>query len=399
MAPSNEVNGVNGDHSQGTEQGTNIAKFDPQNYPPFPGDVDPTLELQTISLAKIQANDEDEKARMFEVCKNHGFFYCDFSGTDMAVISKEAEEVADLAERSFALPKEEKTKYPYQPGTIFGYKHKGQTVTDSSNTPDTAEFFNISKDQILNPSILSQHYPSTITSSQPLLSSFVHHAHATGLTLLSSLFTSLNLPPASAPTLHRLSEPAGSQVRLTYGPPRRHPPSPNNPPEIQTPAHTDFGSITILFNWLGGLQLWSRSSRGTDESNVTDPQDGPDGKWLWVKPRPGHAIINLGECSAVFTGGVLCAGRHRVLPAPGPQGKFGRYSIVYFVRPEDEVVIKRFEGDQIPEWKEGEKRGIEGWKVKDWILRQATGLTGTGSGVDKDGKPVGVVAGGGRQLD
>ena len=85
-----------------------------------------------------------------------------------------------------------------------------------------------------------------------------------------------------------------------------------------------------------------------------------------------------------------------MLPAPGPQGKFGRYSIVYFVRPEDEVVIERFKGEGIPEWKEGEKRGIEGWKVKDWILRQATGLTGTGVG--GDGTQVGKVAEG-RQLD
>ena len=122
MAISNGVNGVNGHHhqTQEVERGFNCAKFDPQGYPPFPSDVDPTLELQTISLAKIEANDEDEKARMLDICKNHGFFYCDFSGTDTAVISEEAENVARLAERSFALPREEKTKYPYQPGTIFG---------------------------------------------------------------------------------------------------------------------------------------------------------------------------------------------------------------------------------------------------------------------------------------
>ena len=262
------------------------------------------------------------------------------------------------------------------------YKKKGLTVTDASNTADTAEFFNISKDQILSRDELAKHYPSTIVDAQPLLSSFVHHAHNTGLALLSALFSQLGLHPTAMPEMHRLSQPAGSQVRLTYGPPRAKPTS--EALEIQTPAHTDFGSITILFNWLGGLQLWSKSSRGEDLANVVDPTDS-DAEWLWVKPKPGHAIINLGECSAVFTGGVLCAGRHRVLPAPGDQGKFGRYSIVYFVRPEDEVVMKRFEGGEIPQWKEKEDRGVEGWKVKDWILRQSRGLR-TGSGKDEGPK-------------
>lgn len=246
-------------------------------------------------------------------------------------------------------------------------------MTDKNDTPDTAEFFNIAKDQILGKNDrLESHYPQPIVRAQPLLESFARTAHQTGLTLMSALFSQLGLAPESVLELHRFEEPAASQVRLTYGPPRQK--AEDEAAEIQTPSHTDFGTITVLFNWLGGLQLWSRSSRGEDEANVVDPND-PDGKWLWLKPKPGHAIINLGEAAAVFTGGVLCAGRHRVIPAPGPQGKYGRYSIVYFVRPEDDAIMRRFTGsDQIPQWKEGESRGVDGWKVKDWVLRQAQGL-------------------------
>ena len=41
-------------------------------------------------------------------------------------------------------------------------------------------------------------------------------------------------------------------------------------------------------NWLGGLQVWSESSRkmGALEPDVA-------GEWLWVKPRRDCAIVNL----------------------------------------------------------------------------------------------------------
>ncbi len=48
-------------------------------YPaPFPEDV-PTVKLETISLAKLIANDEDEARRLFENCKDPGFFNLDLT--------------------------------------------------------------------------------------------------------------------------------------------------------------------------------------------------------------------------------------------------------------------------------------------------------------------------------
>lgn len=149
--------------------------------------------------------------------------------------------------------------------------------------------------------------------------------------------------------------------------------------EIQTPGHCDFGTITILFNWLGGLQVWSDPSRGNFE-NIVDPESnaGSNGesekpRWLWVQPPPAnHAIVNLGDASVKWTHGVLCSGRHRVVPAPGAQGTFDRYSVVYFVRPEDDVVLKRLEAPGIPKLEAGVKE--EDITAKEWIIKQALGL-------------------------
>lgn len=47
-------------------------------------------------------------------------------------------------------------------------------------------------------------------------------------------------------------------------------------------------------NWLGGLQVWSESARS---AQLNDGQPDSPGEWLWVKPKKGCAIINLGTRS------------------------------------------------------------------------------------------------------
>lgn len=93
---------------------------------------------------------------------------------------------------------------------------------------------------------------------------------------------------------------------------------------------------------------------------------------LWVKPRRGCAIINLGDAAVKFTNGVLCSGRHRVIPSPGMQGTFPRYSVVYFVRPEDAVMLRTLDSatGAIP----ADTSGEPALNAKDWIFQQAQGL-------------------------
>lgn len=186
-----------------------------------------------------------------------------------------------------------------------------------------------------------------------LLARFQTEAHNTGLELLSALAVQLGLPAGAFNEMHRADRPSDTHTRLIRGPPR----DPEDDGDIHTPGHTDFGTITLLFNWLGGLQIWSESNHGEsfDNSIGSGPNDGKDGgQWLWVKPKPGHAIVNLGDIAVKSTGGILCAGRHRVLAAPGAQGRFPRYSVIYLMRPADDHVNQRLKGGVIPPLKEDE---------------------------------------------
>lgn len=44
-----------------------------------------------------------------------------------------------------------------------------------------------------------------------------------------------------------------------------------------------------------------------------------------------------------FSNGRLKSGKHRVVPLHGPQGRVDRYSLVYFVRPADDALMKPVE--------------------------------------------------------
>lgn len=107
-------------------------------------------------------------------------------------------------------------------------------------------------------------------------------------------------------------------------------------------GHTDGGSVTILFNVIGGLQLLPAGLSPTD------------GNWQYVKPEPGCAVVNLGDAMTQWTGGVLRSGLHRVQPALGQQSVCPRYSVGYFLKPADNASMQRLPGGVIPQLKPGE---------------------------------------------
>ncbi|KAK4234300.1 hypothetical protein C8A03DRAFT_18772, partial [Achaetomium macrosporum] len=92
-------------------------------------------------------------------------------------------------------------------------------------------------------------------------------------------------------------------------------------------SHIGSGSVNMLLNWLGGLQIQSRT-------------EDRAGEWDWVKPLPGDATVNLGSAMATFTNGALKSAKHRVVPSPGEQGTVDCCSGMYFARPNNAVLMK-----------------------------------------------------------
>lgn len=205
-------------------------------------------------------------------------------------------------------------------------------------------------------------YPEIIEGDSSSLLVFMQDCHQLCMIILSAIEKELGVQDALQ-TKHEFFDMSGDHVRLTRGPARV-----GQDPEIQTPSHTDFGTATLLFNWLGGLQ-W---------------QDPDDYTWKWIAPKPGHLLVNMGDAASIFTGGMCKAARHRVVPAPGEQGKHPRYSLAYFLRPGNLVMLQELKASSIPQ---GQQLARTVMTAERWTANQAREL-GIGRQVfGRDGKP------------
>lgn len=136
--------------------------------------------------------------------------------------------------------------------------------------------------------------------------------------------------------------------------------------------HTDFGTITLLANVLGGLQILAPGK---------SPED--DSAWLWVRPRPGCLIVNMGDAMVQWTGGLLRSNVHRIRYAPGAQRFHDRLSLALLVRPERNASMRRLIG---AEQEDEEENGLTAW---EWEVKKAMSYArGEAVAESKGGKPL-----------
>ncbi|KAJ4194760.1 hypothetical protein NW759_016476 [Fusarium solani] len=278
-----------------------MADIPSQHLPPFPKGL-PEAPIAFISSQKLLDRDEPTSQAVIEACQTYGFFYLDLNDSVRGRnIVDQVNQIYKLTESTFDIPLGEKDKYNVnKSGSQFDYKATGTVkLTDRDRRPDTTEFFNIGKDHLLG-FTETWSYPKVIEEHRQLLKDFTE------------------------------DDPSGSHVRLT-----KKTAHPDIQDGIGLPSHTDFGSVTVLFNWLGGLQIESRTP-------------GRVGEWEYVRPVPGHAIINLGDAMVKFTNGALKSAKHRVVPIPGEQRELDRISVVYFVRLANNTLMKPLDKFELP---------------------------------------------------
>jgi len=181
--------------------------------------------------------------------------------------------------------------------------------------------------------------------SLPSTDSLARH-HAGSLFNLSLL----HYPAVSAPLLR-----SGAQTRI--------------------PAHSDFGTLTLLFqDAVGGLEIADLSSANTEASAGFEKE----GKFRRVEPKPGTVLVNVGYLLARWSNGRWKNTVHRVSEPPssarehvldksnnsGGQEENGvsatdmipaRYSIPFFASPDLETIVEALPGcwsEEVPKrWK------------------------------------------------
>ncbi|KAL5002194.1 hypothetical protein BDV10DRAFT_158561 [Aspergillus recurvatus] len=109
-----------------------------------------------------------------------------------------------------------------------------------------------------------------------------------------------------------------------------------NPGQVRAAEHSDYGSITLLFqDRRGGLQARS-----------------PEGTWVDVLPFPDTVVINAGDLLARWSNDTIKSTKHRVIEPPKVPGAEEedtdmypeRYSVAYFCNPNMDKFIEVIPG-------------------------------------------------------
>ncbi|TVY24796.1 2-oxoglutarate-Fe(II) type oxidoreductase [Lachnellula hyalina] len=124
--------------------------------------------------------------------------------------------------------------------------------------------------------------------------------------------------------------------------------------QVRAGEHTDYGSITLLFqDDRGGLQVKS-----------------PNGTFVDATPIPGAVVVNAGDLLARWSNDTIKSTLHRVVEPPAPEeGDVhpARYSCAYFCNPNFDRHIEAIKGTY-----EGEKGGkkYEGINSGDYLVQR-----------------------------
>ncbi|KAH9834712.1 gibberellin 20-oxidase [Teratosphaeria destructans] len=123
---------------------------------------------------------------------------------------------------------------------------------------------------------------------------------------------------------HRDDTPSKSSVFFLHYPPRD-----DAGDNMGQNMHMDMGTLALLFAMQWGLQVLCRA----DSSARSSATEGEKLEWKFVQPRPGHAVINVGDTLRFLTGRRLRSALHRALPIQAED----RYAVTYFLRPSDDA--------------------------------------------------------------
>lgn len=218
--------------------------------------------------------------------------------------------------------------------------------------------------------------PPVVFDNRETVVSYLNQANPIAQLILSILDTQIGLPKGKLSSLQRRDKPSGTCIRTI-----RFPPQVVDDRRTSMVQHTDFGTLTILSNVLGGLEILEQDS----------PNEQPT--WRYVKPEPNCVIINIGDALVDWTGGILRSSLHRVTFAPGEQASCTRYSIAYLIRPERNASMKRLVGGYIPSTNENGEEDVDltawEWEMKRAVaLRDGTEIMQSRGGREIEGFPI-----------
>ncbi|KAM0240806.1 hypothetical protein ACHAP5_007841 [Fusarium lateritium] len=282
-------------------------------------------DLASVSLAGLLARETQSIDDLLSSCKTNGFFYLDFQHPSTCDILKLVDQLAIIGKSVFKLPLEEKEEYStekYLPSRLLGYKRAGCSVGPFSGKKDGYESFSIHNNGMFGGDAMV--VPQGIDDNLQLFKMFMSEVHGYTDCILSILSQELQLPHDLTQCHRKDKLSSANMAMLNYLP------WGSSDERIGNMAHTDMGTLTVVFSKSDGLQALLP---GCEE-------------WSFIPPKEGHAVVNVGDSLRFLSNGVLASSLHRVVPPPDSAGQ-DKFSVIYFLRPEFDAKFKTHEGNEI----------------------------------------------------
>jgi isopenicillin N synthase-like dioxygenase len=270
------------------------------------GERIPIVDFHGLTTSDLALRKATAKG-MREAFEDFGFIYVKNHSVPQTVV----DELFAQSMAFFDLPQTTKAE-------AGGYRGAGLSGLDPTKPTDVKERFRAPYDSNLSPG----YWPEQIPGFPEAISVF----HEAGLVVLRELMRGVAL---SIGLLEEYFDAAHEQhtgaVMLLHYPPITESLLPG---QLRSGAHTDFGTMTLLFH--------HGSAEGLEIQR-------PDGTWLHAPSIPGAAIVNVGDLLTRWTNGQLRSVLHRVVPPEGEAAQRPRYSATLFYEPRHEVVISCLE--------------------------------------------------------
>ncbi|PNH42968.1 hypothetical protein VD0004_g4458 [Verticillium dahliae] len=278
-------------------------------------------DLATIDLAKygtLEGNAELVKT-LLEAIRTKGFFYV----TNFGIPQEAVDRQFALGQRFYELPLEEKLKYEpdLDSGDYNGYRPAGRRLL-SGGIYDKTEVWNMAT----RSGHITQPVPKLLEERLDEIDAFAKDLHDKVLDPLNHLIAlALELPEDFFTKVHKWETHDESHLRYMKYAKFSQAEIDQLGDGLWSRGHTDLGTITLLFRQpVAALQI----------------RDHESGLWKWAKPLDGSLTVNTCDALSFLTGGYIRSTVHRVSVPPKDQRHVDRLGLLYFARPQNDLVLK-----------------------------------------------------------
>lgn len=277
----------------------------------------PIVDIEPFRIGADPARDSVARA-VAAACETSGFLVIVGHGVPASVVA----EMYSSTRSFFALPMEEKIEVAVgaKAASPNGYRPPESSALarslDQDSPPDLCEFFSINRFAAATD---PNQWPARPAGFEAAWKAYYGALEQLAATMMAIFARALGLPDDWFAA--KIDEHCTALFANHYPAQERAP----RPGQLRLGPHTDFGSLTIVYqdDAPGGLQVCE-----------------PDGAWRDVPFVSGAFVVNIGDLMARWTNDRWVSTLHRVVNPSRAEAARERLSIPFFHQPNEDAIIE-----------------------------------------------------------